>query len=580
MPKNIVDRYTYISTLAVLLVLSSAVFLVISNISDYDTFWHIANGKAMVDSGQIVQKEMFSYTAQGKPFNNHEWLYQLLSYRVYEMLGAPGIVAMKGVLTGIVLLLFLATARIFRIPALPASLLGFYVVVAGLSRFSDRPQLFSFVGISLIALVLTSYCRGSLKHRGLVIIPVAFLIWDCFHGALYGLLLFFSFMAGELSKPYLSRMFPQWEGTTPLPADRLKKLSLYGGITLAVMLISPFGLRSYDVFLNLINKNTEAQFVGEFLPTPHNNYYAFWVLLAATFIAVISRKRQIDPTNIAIFIPFAYLSIRYTRGMEAFNLVAYLLILRAMPESARKSLESQNSRMRIALMAAAIFCIGYAVWFKSFAQRWDVTSNNMIDDRSFGFGINENYFPVGSTRFIKEVGIGGNMFNSDRFGGYLAFFAYPEHRIFQYNHPTIFTHIYGFLHNPSERTKWNINYAVVARDDEYAMFQREGFVPVYWEPSAMLLVKNSPENKAIIERYGIRLFKPLLTSADFMSLTIARGDYPILMREMGTYLAYRRDDRVAVIFNQLIRRRTDEMGLDEKTSLIQNARRFNPAIAH
>ena len=55
------------------------------------------------------------------------------------------------------------------------------------------------------------------------------------------------------------------------------------------------------------------------------------------------------------------------------------------------------------------------------------------------YEINELFIPLGATKFISKSGLKGNMFNPGHFGGCLAYFLYPERKIFLYNHHIVIT---------------------------------------------------------------------------------------------------------------------------------------------
>ena len=61
-----------------------ALFIVCHPIFDYDLHWHLANGREMVQRGQIISEEIFSYTHFGDKFENHEWLAQIIFYLVWQ----------------------------------------------------------------------------------------------------------------------------------------------------------------------------------------------------------------------------------------------------------------------------------------------------------------------------------------------------------------------------------------------------------------------------------------------------------------------------------------------------------------
>jgi tetratricopeptide (TPR) repeat protein len=195
----------------------------------------------------------------------------------------------------------------------------------------------------------------------------------------------------------------------------------------------------------------------------------------------------------------------------------------------------------------------------------------------FGVGINDNAYPVGSTRFIRDVGLKGNMFNTDHAGGYLAFFASPEQKIFHYNQPGAFTALTEYLHNPETRPRWNISYAIVREFMEYKMFEPDGFVPVYREPSGMVLVKPGGENDSLIKKYRIRYFEPTQSTEELEALSKNPIAARRLLEEMSIYLTFRSDARIAWLLGKLLNpdHLETKLTLRERRPLLESALRQN-----
>src|SRR4051812_26244074 len=74
-------------TAIVLLVL---VCIYLSPPSDLDFCWQVRTGERMLDTGEILQRDSFSYTIAGKELPDHEWLYEVVLALVYRGLGDPG----------------------------------------------------------------------------------------------------------------------------------------------------------------------------------------------------------------------------------------------------------------------------------------------------------------------------------------------------------------------------------------------------------------------------------------------------------------------------------------------------------
>src|SRR2546421_10631797 len=58
---------------------------------NYQTdFWHhLARGRAIVESGAMVDRDLFTYTVADQPFQDANWLTQVLYYHLYSAGGLP-----------------------------------------------------------------------------------------------------------------------------------------------------------------------------------------------------------------------------------------------------------------------------------------------------------------------------------------------------------------------------------------------------------------------------------------------------------------------------------------------------------
>lgn len=573
------------SPLPIAITLATIGLLVTFPVQDFDIFWHLANGRAMLKQGAIVNQEIFSFTSNGKPFSNHAWLAQIIFFVVFKTWGANGLIAVKVLITvsiGLCLYLF---ARRQDVSPLPATLICLLAIGASLFRYVERPELFSSLFLALTAALLFSY-RSS-RHAGkvLVALPLIMILWDFMHGALYGAIFLIAFMVGETVKAAQSSLArkglarcrpavtatqhdktddhyrpatsvpqtspgtdaPQADAASNMTSGRMKTLWLWVGITFALMLISPYGLRSYEVFFEFMNNNLMTSMTAEFQPTTWREQPLFWGLLAITTGSILAAGRRLDLTSLCVLIPFAGLAIRYVRGIGPFSLVAAILlavnlapILRRYA-STRKQEWWQNALFLLILIGG----LGFGLYDKfSSPPRYN----------SLGLGINADGFPVGSARFVKAANLPGNMYNTDRYGGYLAYYLFPERRIFHYNHHLLFNALERYVHEPESRAQWGINYAIIGRSDEWDMFSKDGFVPIYWEPSGAVMIKKNSDNQAIIERYAIRYFSPLMPKEEFYKQAKNPDVLPVLARETSDYLAQRQDlEKTNILVTMLLR---------------------------
>lgn len=559
--------------------------LVIFPMRDYDTFWYLANGRSLFETGHIVDREIFSYTAFGTPFRNIGWLGQYIMYLVFRYGGPDALIGFKVAITLLTSFLLYRTGRILGAPRVWAALLMLFVVYVQLWRFVERTQLFTYLLLALFGYVYHGWRAG--KHPAWVIWTIPLIIggWDLFHGSAYGLLLLCAIVAGESVSRIFNKRLAVWPGMAPLSSERFRTLVFAALLALVLITANPYGLLHGNLYYigNVINGKTFATDIGEFLPTTFKGYIPFWMLLAGVAAILGVTWRQLPCSSVLIAVPFAFLAVRHCRSIEAFGLVTYPILAVGAAHGTALLDRYQPRLHKLLLAVVAVVFASYLLHFKFVRQQYRYTAaEGNIDDFSFRTGINENYFPVGSSRFVSENIVGGRMFNSDRYGGYLAYFLSSKHPIFHYNHPSIFKNIYGYIHNPAERLKYGITYAIVARDDEVQMYQREGFVPVYWEPSAMVLLKPSLENRPLILRYAIKHFRPLLDAEQFRSIAADPKAFPRLMVEISDYLAFREDKRIAAIFAELLQRHDTPFTAMQRRALLDRVQRRNggnPALA-
>lgn len=566
----------WLDPLAAVLAFALCALLVTFPVSDYDTFWHLANGRAMFATGKIINSEIFSYTAQGNTFSNHQWLAQLLLYLAYQLAGSTGLIIFKIGITLLISAVSYRSARSLGISAIAASLLVLLAISAGLTRYGERPQLFSYLGLAVLAHTLYTYRHNS-AGRPLALLPIIMVLWDFLHGAVFGVVLLGLFVVGESAKAFLqAKIWPDSrQDSSGLAWPQLKSLYVWAGITFLCMLINPYGLLTYDIFIDFVSgKNQMANTISEFQPTPLNESPLFWFALGLTTLSFAASWKKPDLTGLLIFVAFAFLGIRYQRCTAVFGIMAVPLIARNLSSLNWRTLlpgPASQAILRFAPPVILLLCCAFT---------WEYKFHRSRHDYSFGLGINTDILPTASMDFILDNNLQGNLFNTDRYGGVLAFFLGPQRRIFHYNHHKLFPFAEDYFHNPAGLIDtWGIQYALVGYMSEFDLFQKNGFVPVYWEPSAALLLKDTPENRPIIERFQIQQFRPLLTDQELRQRAQNHSRFPTLAQEISNHLRYRREERLASLLAELLASPATPLPIPARISLLVAAERRNATNA-
>ena len=559
-------NYGSIDRFALLVVWLFSIVIVLFPIFDYDLYWHLANGREMVNSGRIIGEDVFSYTHSGEKFDNHEWLGQIIWYLIWLNFGPYGLLGFKLLVTSLVVLLLYRTIRFVGAHPVLAAVLSGFAVFAGLSRYVERPELFSLLNTALISFILYGFRTNQLPRRLLWLIPLILVVWDWLHGSVYGLVLFTLFMAGENAKYFL----PSLRHGQSLSQDNLSYVTRCFAAAIIAMLINPFGLRSYGIIINLVmgqGAGDAAASITEMRPVTWWEYKLYILLLSWAALLSLRHIRKLDITQFLWLLVFGSAALRYSRVTGAAAIVLAPIIASLIMTSVQNGKDRLETKLQTAVVIlAAAFIAGYGYFVKFLEGSY----------QAFGYHVDENDLPAGSVRFIKAMGLTGNLYNTGHLGGYLSYYLTPERKIFQLNQHQVFGDTYRFAGHPEELDKWNINYAIVANADELTgLFPANNWARVYREVGIVLVVRRTPQNQALISQYETHYFASMMTDDQLHAMARNPDVLPRLAEEMGVYLAYRNDERIAGLWAEILTTSPTLRNNQRIQQLLQQALKYN-----
>ncbi len=455
----------------------------LTKIADLDFWWHLKTGQLIVASHSIPRTDVYSLTAFGREYVDHEWLFQVIQYVTYAASGPAGIALVKCLVFAATLIIVAMYAVRRGVEPVVAGGLAFLSIAGGISRFIERPELFSTLFAVLTYIFADTYLRTR-DWRWLVPLPLICAVWANVHAAvIVGLVIQLLFVRSV--------------------AQGMAFLT-----SIAASLLNPFGVRVLTVpfeLTRIINSgvldNQEWRH-----PTMHKVPFFFLALLL-TAILIGSGLRTPDPgglsrklARLGVFAFLAFVSLRYIRNVGLFSTFMPLLIA---DEAVRLSRVSRNL-----VAAAGAIALGIALTLYFPFQR--------------GFG-EASYFPDGLVRFVKSHDLRGHMLNSYGFGGYLIWYLYPERRVFMDGRNEVYLPILQRLHAaPGDSRAWNallrdyaIEYAILEYVDDlervttidaagqarvaYApftttRFPRTRWALVDWDDDGMIFVRRGGPN--------------------------------------------------------------------------------------
>lgn len=530
-----------------------SIILVTYPIFDFDLYWHLANGREMVSAGRIISEEVFSYTHYAEKFANHEWLGQVIFYRVWDSFGPYGLLGLKLLLVALMVFLLYRTLRYQGSQSGVAALLCVLAVFAGINRYHERPELFSLFNTALLSFILYGFRSHRLPRRVLWLLPLILVLWDWLHGAVYGLTFLTLFVAGENAK----HLLPVLRQQQSLADMDLKYLNRCFAVTMLAMLINPLGLRSYGIFVGyVIGEADFNQVITEFTPVTWEEFKVFILLFIWAGLLALRNWRRFDITQLLIMLVFGCAALRFNRvtGVAAIVLVPIIAsLLRDNMQPAKGKLEVRLHAVTLVMAGVLMLGYGYLVKFAGTEPESGKYHYLKLYDLAFDYRVDENFYPVGAVNFIKAQRLKGNLYNSGNLGGYLSYRITPERKIFQYNMGRVFGDPFYFVGHPADLAKWDINYAIVDTEGELStLFPEQDWAEVYRDEAAILVVKRTPQNEALIRQYEIHYFYPVLSDSSLRARARDPEILPRLTEEIGDSLAYRHDERIAALWAEIL----------------------------
>jgi len=126
------------------------------------------------------------------------------------------------------------------------------------------------------------------------------------------------------------------------------------------------------------------------------------------------------------------------------------------------------------------------------------------------YEFNPNKKPVAAVRFLEKVTITGNVYNNDEFGDYLIYASWPRYKVFFDGRSDMYgtERLKEYLQIRSFKEGWEttldkykINWILFDTDSGLVRFlkERNDWKMIYQDKVASIFIKNTAQNRAIIE---------------------------------------------------------------------------------
>ena len=391
--------------------------------ADTDLWLHVRFGQIVLHTGHLLRHDIFSYSAPGSPWFNHEWLADVVMAMFYEACGVIGLKLMKFVCAAAIMtLLAMGTAETgARYPVQFATLL---LAALGLRlQIQFRPQLFDYIILSALLVIVARDNRGRPAHLWLAVPMMA--LWANLHGAFFtGLVVLGVYAAVAGAQDWLAGR--GWR--------RAIHLAALTSAALLATLINPYGIREWYLVAGkfrepIVPLNLVPEFQSLFYRWAAGGSIAMLygcgfplAMSAATLItfAVAPRRDNFALMAVAAMMMCAWLFAMRNMAFAVIACTAPLsgnlaIVTSAASGAAKRPPQDAAARAPARVQLSALLA---AVFLAAFGKIFSPRLPAFMD------------YPVGAIAFMQRNRLSGNILSTYAWGGYIVWHEVPPSKVF------------------------------------------------------------------------------------------------------------------------------------------------------
>jgi len=400
-------------------------------IVDPDLWWHLEAGRWMLRHGRVPSQEFYSYTSAGHEWIAHEWLTEIVFWMLYRLGGMWGLVALQGVMTAAILVLYyfllLGICRNAGAAAAGAWLVG----IACYPFLRVRPHLFTFFLLGIVFALAFFYTQGF--RRVVWLFPPLMVLWVNLHGGyVVGLAAGLALLVYEVGRVLLRRDVAPREA-----AGRARTLAAAGTLGILAVLLNPHGARMWIYPFEYLGESPYTQGISEWRAPDFasGEFFGFEIMLLVGFVTLAVSQRRPHLLALAACLVLLHQSLTVLRYIPIFALcfgpvLVWHLSALPMPRALRParrapsangfvvgSAGARGSRESVLLNVTALAMLPVLLW--------SVARSGLAEP-----AVSEKAYPREALAQLDTLGLRGNLFHDYKWGGYLLFHAYPDRRVF------------------------------------------------------------------------------------------------------------------------------------------------------
>ena len=386
--------------------------------------WHLRAGHLMLDTGTLPRTDPFSFTAEGRPWIDYYWGFQIVSAAV-ERLGGLPLVATAWMLV-YACIPFVLYRNAVRGGASPlAALLVLPVAhTVLLSHALARPHAVTYLCFAILVGRLADVEAGRRAARTLWWIPLLALVWANMHGGFVAGLAAVAIVAiATALGPVVAKEAPAWT------------LARAFAVLLVVMalatIVNPYGLDLHAQAITHVSAPSTGRFAEFRSPdfrTGGASVACFEVLLLAALFVTASGWLRMPWGSLGLLLATLHMALGSARNMNLFVLVATPLVARGLTHLLADRWPALHARW-MAIGAKQEASRGWAVPLGIASAACLALA--MAGRLPFPTTLDGLQVSHGAMRFIDaNADRFGRSFNTDGLGGSLIYRFWPRLRVF------------------------------------------------------------------------------------------------------------------------------------------------------
>ncbi|MFQ5441519.1 MAG: tetratricopeptide repeat protein [Thermodesulfobacteriota bacterium] len=500
-----------------LLLIFVAVFILLATYQtqhrDSDIFWALRAGQWIVGHFKVPATDPFSYTFSGSEWVDFTWGFQVIAHVFFTFLGGwRGLFVLQLLLTGLTFAVLYRNLHTLSSKRgwLAASLL-ILVFADVFPRLFIRPHLFAYLFVSLYLLLLSLHEKRERPFFLFMLLPLQVLWVNIHSSAVLGVFIIWAYTSGEIIDGIIKGGFGYLRG---IVASR-RRLLIASALLPVVSLINPYGLKLVLFpFIHQAGANADAlRHISEWMSLPIKdlffslypfpvNLFAFRLIFYGGVISFFANYRRLRAREIIFFAVASYMAATHARWIGLFAFFAAPLIASNISRYLDER-EGPSAGVEICALGAASLVLFLMIGvFSSRQFRVNV-----------GLGVHGVNYPVGTTEFLKREKIGGNIYNSYVFGGYLIYNNQERGVFIDGRTPTVYSpYFFWTARRANSGGRWGrlagehgLTAALVKIEKPFcdALYSDNEWVPVVFDDVSVLYLKKNTLNRDMIEAMGL-----------------------------------------------------------------------------